>query len=172
MFLFGYSCGIGINSPFVLAFCGSCDSRTRGFKDELFNLPLNQIVFYLPNPSKSLVESIINSPLVPSYMQIMGSYNTLRFGVASYAIFLTTLYDNSLPNCVDHMCKSGQNVAIECKLFFVHCKALTQNLSASRGHIIKQKVSFTKVGHLKKTHALASISYFETHNFYFQFFSP
>jgi hypothetical protein len=70
------------------------------------------------------------------------------------------------------MCKSGQNVAIECKLFFVHCKALTQNSSPSRGHIIKQKVSFAKVGHLKKTHALANISFFETHNFYLQFFSP
>ncbi len=89
--MFGYLLDIGINYPFVLAFCGSCDSRNRSFKDGLFDLPLNQIVFYLPNLSKSLVESIINSPFVPSYMQIMGSYNT--FGVASYAIFLTTLYD-------------------------------------------------------------------------------
>jgi len=52
------------NSPFVLAFCGSRDNRTKSFKDELFNLPLNQIAIYLPNPSKSLVESIINSSFV------------------------------------------------------------------------------------------------------------
>jgi len=60
------------------------------------------------------------------------------------------------------MCKSGQNVAIECKLFFVHCKALTQNSSASRGHIIKQKVSFAKVGHLKK-HILWQTFHFLKH---------